>query len=84
MVAAQDTIPFALWNAAYNLADYEQALWATVAGLGDRDTTCAIVGGIVVMYSGLGSIPKEWQNRREPIPSQMLKNYVLLSSCDNS
>ena len=35
----------------------EDALWLTVSGLGDRDTTCAIVGSIVVLSAGIESIP---------------------------
>jgi len=83
-VTAQDTVPFALWSAACHLKDYEEALWATVSGLGDRDTTCAIVGGIVVMQAGVRSIPKHWQDCREPIPRHMLKNYEMLSFTDNA
>jgi ADP-ribosylglycohydrolase len=83
-VTAQDTVPFALWSAACHLKDYEEALWATVSGLGDRDTTCAIVGGIVVMQAGVRSIPKHWQDCRESIPRHMLKNYEMLSSTDNA
>ena len=79
MVTAQDTVPFALWSAACHLNDYEEALWATVSGLGDRDTTCAMVGGVVVMYTGVRSIPKEWLDCREPIPRHMLKHCDLLS-----
>ena len=56
-VSAQDTVPFALWCAAQHLDNYQEALWLTVSGLGDRDTTCAIAGGIVVLYSGVESIP---------------------------
>lgn len=67
-VTCQDTVPFALWCAAVYLRSYEEALWATVSGLGDRDTTCAIVGGIVVMHSGLETIPKEWTESREALP----------------
>jgi len=78
-VTAQDTVPFALWSAACHLNDYEEALWATVSGLGDRDTTCAMVGGVVVMYTGVRSIPKEWLDCREPIPRHMLKHYEMLS-----
>jgi ADP-ribosylglycohydrolase len=72
-VTAPDTVPFALWCAATHLSDYEEALWATVSGLGDRDTTCAIVGGIVVMSKGTGNIPKLWVDCREPIPQHMLR-----------
>ena len=68
-VTAPDTVPFALWCAARHLGSYEEALWATVSGLGDRDTTCAIVGGIVVMYVGVEGIPAEWLEHREQIPS---------------
>jgi ADP-ribosylglycohydrolase len=66
MISAQDTVPFCLWSAAHHLDDYEAALWQTVAGLGDRDTTCAIVGGIVAL-SARGT-PAEWLARREPLP----------------
>ena len=68
-VTAPDTVPFALWCAARHLSSYEEALWTTVSGLGDRDTTCAIVGGVVVMYVGAGSIPAEWLEHREQIPA---------------
>jgi ADP-ribosylglycohydrolase len=75
IVSCPDTVPFALWSAACHLASYEDALWATVRGLGDRDTTCAIVGGIVVMYAGAHSIPRAWLDSREPIPLHLLENY---------
>jgi len=68
-VTAPDTVPFALWCAARHLSSYEEALWTTVSGLGDRDTTCAIVGGIVVMYTGIEGIPAEWLEHREQIPN---------------
>ena len=83
MVTAQDTVPLALWSAACHLDDYQEALWATVSGLGDRDTTCAIVGGVVVMHTGVRRIPKEWLDCREPIPRHMLKNYKMLSFPDS-
>lgn len=67
MVSAQDTVPFCLWAAAYYLDDYERALWLTVSGLGDRDTTCAIVGGIVALCAP--EIPARWLACREPLPS---------------
>jgi ADP-ribosylglycohydrolase len=67
--SAQDTVPFALWSAARSLHSYEDALWETVNGGGDVDTNCAIVGGIVAMRAGAGSIPGEWLARREPLSS---------------
>ncbi len=66
LVSAQDTVPFCLWAAAYHLDDYERALWLTVSGLGDRDTTCAIVGGIVALSAP--AIPARWRTCREPLP----------------
>ena len=84
MVTAQDTVPFALWSAPCHLNDYEEALWATVSGLGDRDTTCAMVSGVVVMRTGVPGIPKEWLHCQEPIPRHMLKNCGIASFPDNS
>jgi ADP-ribosylglycohydrolase len=68
LASAPDTIPFAIWCAAHSLDDYEAALWLTLGGLGDRDTTCAIVGGIVAARVGLEGIPREWLTAREPLP----------------
>lgn len=65
-VISQDTVPFALWCAARHLGNYEEAIWTTVSGLGDRDTTCAIVGGIVALGPG-AQIPPEWLASREPL-----------------
>ena len=59
-----DTVPFALWCAERNVNEFEQALWTTVEGLGDRDTTCAMVGGIV---SATSPPPPRWVNAREPL-----------------
>lgn len=66
-VLSCDTVPFALWCAARHLDDFEEAMWTTVAGLGDRDTTCAIAGGIVALSAGAASIPAAWRAAREPV-----------------
>ena len=66
-VSAPDTVPFVLWCASRFRGDYEEALWQTVSVLGDRDTTCAMVGGIVALGVSLGGIPREWRRRREPL-----------------
>lgn len=66
-VTAPDTVPFALWCAARHFDDYSAALWTTVSGLGDRDTTCAIVGGIVSLAAGRSSIPADWLASREAL-----------------
>lgn len=64
-VTAQDTVPFCLWSAAYHMENFEDALWWTAKGMGDCDTTCAIVGGIVALSAP--EIPAVWLNRREPL-----------------
>lgn len=64
-ISAQDTVPFVLWCAARCVDDFVEAMWTTVRGLGDRDTTCAMVGGIVALALGRGGLPEEWWARRE-------------------
>jgi ADP-ribosylglycohydrolase len=57
-----------LKGAAHNLDDYAAALWRTADGLGDIDTNCAIVGGIMAARVGLAGLPSDWLARREPLP----------------
>jgi ADP-ribosylglycohydrolase len=73
-VSAQDTVPFCLWSAAYHLHDFESALWWTVRGLGDRDTTCAIVGGIVALSAV--ELPAHWIGHREPLPATTASSSI--------
>ena len=68
LISAQDTVPFCLWCAAHQMDDFAHAMWLTVSGLGDRDTTCAIVGGIVAARVGVDKIPREWRENRENLP----------------
>jgi ADP-ribosylglycohydrolase len=68
-ISCQDTVPFTIWCAARYLDDFETAIWETISGGGDRDTTCAIVGGIVACATGLSGIPEIWLIRRETLPS---------------
>jgi ADP-ribosylglycohydrolase len=51
---------------AHHAPDFETALWTTVAGWGDQDTTRAIIGGIVAARL---PVPDEWLARREPLPA---------------
>jgi ADP-ribosylglycohydrolase len=69
LISAPDTVPFALWSAAGHLNDLPEALWQTVGGWGDRDTTCAIAGGVVAARTGTGSVPTAWLQARESIPA---------------
>jgi ADP-ribosylglycohydrolase len=67
-VTAPDTVPLCLWIAARNSGDFAASLWDTVSALGDRDTTCAIVGGILALKTGIHGIPAEWLQAREALP----------------
>jgi ADP-ribosylglycohydrolase len=69
LLSAPDTVPYTIWCAARHLDDLEAALWATVSGGGDTDTTCAMVGGIIAGRAGLSSAPAEWLAAAEPLPS---------------
>ncbi len=66
-VLAWDTVPFTLWIAFHNLGDYADALWKCVEGKGDRDTTCAIVGGMLA--AGGIMPPDEWIVATESLAS---------------
>ena len=66
-VIAQDTAPYCLWCIARWGDDYEEAMWNTVSGLGDRDTTCAIVGGAVALSCRAETLPAEWVEAREAL-----------------
>jgi len=68
-VISSDTVPFSLWCAARHLGEFEEAMWTTVSGLGDRDTTCAIVGGVVALAVGHAAIPRAFLDAREPLDS---------------
>lgn len=68
-VMAADTVPFAIWCALQFLGDYEAALWCCCDVGGDVDTTCAMVGGIVVGAVGVDAIPAAWRAAREPLPA---------------
>jgi ADP-ribosylglycohydrolase len=72
-ISAQDTVPFALWCAGEHLSNYEEALWQTASALGDIDTNCAIVGGIVSMYVGIKGIPFQWKEARETLPEWLFE-----------
>ena len=68
-MSAQDTVPLALWCCAQHLDNYPEALWLAVSAGGDRDTICAIVGGVVACYVGAEGIPANWGTSREALPA---------------
>lgn len=65
-MSAQDTVPFVLWLINRHYQSYEDALWETVSVLGDRDTTCAMVGGIICLKANV-TLPQQWMKRRESL-----------------
>jgi len=70
-IMAQDTVPFCIWCAAHNLNDFEAALWKAVSILGDRDTICAIVGGITVMSTE--EVPNAWSSAVEDFEKSIFR-----------
>ncbi len=70
-VTSPDTVPYAIWCAVTSIGDYSEALWRAMSGLlspgADRDTVCAIVGGIVALATGSAGIPAAWLTAREPL-----------------
>ena len=71
-LTAQDTVPFCLWCAAYYYTSTEEALWTAVSALGDRDTICAIVGGMVSFFAD--ELPQQWLSRMEHPESSVFMN----------
>lgn len=67
-VSCQDTVPFALWCAADRCVSFEEVVWLTLSGLGDCDTTCAIVGGIAMLRGGWEAVPLAWRQACEAPP----------------
>jgi len=66
-LCAYDTVAIALWFVAGNSLDFSEALWKSVAALGDRDTICAIVGSLVALAVGKKQLPKAWIDCRETL-----------------
>lgn len=67
--SSQDTVPFIIWCAARHLAaDFATAVWDTLSGLGDLDTTCAMVGGILALRPQCYPLPEQWLEARERLP----------------
>lgn len=73
-MTAQDTVPFALWCVANYMQNFEEALWKAVSILGDRDTICAIVGGITIMNANPSTIPNLWTESVEDYNYSIFRN----------
>ncbi|MER7668470.1 ADP-ribosylglycohydrolase family protein [Kitasatospora sp. NPDC096128] len=68
MISAPDTVPFALWSAAGHLDSLPDAIWHTLEGWGDMDTTCAIAAGVVAARTGPADVPADWLAACEELP----------------
>ena len=67
LVTCPDTVPYVIWSACRRLNNFTEAILDTLAGGGDTDTNCAMVGGIVALYAGKESLPALWLERREAL-----------------
>lgn len=56
-MTAQDTVPLIIWMLSRYRNNFQECLWNTVAALGDRDTTCAIAGGVSILCCEENTIP---------------------------
>ncbi len=66
-VVCSDTIPLCLWLVTRHPGDYVEALWSAVTAEGDRDTTCAIIGGMLGCWNQAPAFPRDWLEHREPL-----------------
>jgi len=71
---AQDTVPFVIWCAGHLSHSFEEALWKAVSILGDRDTICAMVGGITIMSAHKETIPSAWQSKVENYETSIFRH----------
>lgn len=63
-MTAQDTVPIVIWMLSRYRNNFEECLWNTVSALGDRDTTCAMAGGISILCCDENTIP-DWKSNVE-------------------
>ncbi|KPE50519.1 ADP-ribosylglycohydrolase family protein [Chryseobacterium indologenes] len=63
-MTAQDTVPIVIWMLSRYRYNFEECLWNTVDALGDRDTTCAVAGGVSILCSQENTLP-DWINKAE-------------------
>lgn len=75
-MTAQDTVPFVIWCASHHLNNFEEALWKAVSILGDRDTICAMVGGITIMSADESSVPDAWTDAVEDVGTSIFRKAI--------
>lgn len=71
-ITAPDTVPYVIWTFAHHHESFEDALFSSMAGLldpeADRDTVCAMVGGLAALLVTSNGLPPHWVERLEPLP----------------
>ncbi|MFC7348654.1 ADP-ribosylglycohydrolase family protein [Chryseobacterium zhengzhouense] len=69
-MTAQDTVPIVIWMLSRYKNNFEECFWNTVSALGDRDTICAMAGGISILCCDENTIPtwtknvENWKNSK--------------------
>ena len=63
-MTAQDTVPIVIWMLSRYRNNFKECLWNTVSALGDRDTTCAMAGGVSILCCEENTIP-DWTKHIE-------------------
>lgn len=73
-MTAQDTVPLVIWMLSRYRNNFEECLWNTVLALGDRDTTCAMAGGVSILCCEENSIPDWTKNVEQPFKTKYHEN----------
>ncbi|WP_144281308.1 ADP-ribosylglycohydrolase family protein [Chryseobacterium echinoideorum] len=69
-MTAQDTVPIVIWMLSRYRNHFEECLWNTVSALGDRDTNCAMAGGVSILCCNENTTPnwiedvEKWNNSK--------------------
>jgi ADP-ribosylglycohydrolase len=73
-MTVQDTVPIVIWMLSRYRNNFEECLWNTVSALGDRDTTCAMAGGVSIFCCDEKHIP-EWTGNVENWKKSIFNEY---------
>lgn len=73
-MTVQDTVPIVIWMLSRYRNNFEECLWNTVLALGDRDTTCAMAGGVSILCCNENTIPSWIKNVENWRKSQFYEN----------
>lgn len=73
-MTAQDTVPLVIWMLSRYRNNFEECIWNTVSALGDRDTTCAMAGGISMLCCEENSVPGWAKSVEQPFNTVYYEN----------